>query len=112
MHIQMELLMLVELQQAGGEIHRLCVGEGLRQIENLVVLAEAVLVEVAVRVVEENALGVGILDRIVLRSNHSLFERGRILEGEALLGPGDHRLGLIRIQYSARFSGHQARFSG
>ena len=55
----------------------------LVEVEDLVVLAEAVAVEVAVRIVEQDALGVEVGERRVALDR--LPEGGRVLEGEALL---------------------------
>ena len=53
------------------------------KVEDLVVLAEAVAVEVAVRVVEENALGIQVSERLVALDR--LTEGSLALKREALL---------------------------
>ncbi len=77
-------LLLKERQQAGHQIQlQVVLLRSLVEVQDLVVLAEAVAVEVAVGVVEERALGVE-LGELGLALDR-LSERGRVLEREALL---------------------------
>ena len=58
-------LLLEERQQAGDQIQlEVVLLRSLVEVEDLVVLAEAVAVEVAVRVVEQDVLGVQIGERL------------------------------------------------
>jgi hypothetical protein len=82
--LAVESLLLEERQQARHQVHfKVLPLRSLVEVQDLVVLAEAVAVEVAVRVIEQRALGVQIgelrpaLDR--------LPESGRVLERKALL---------------------------
>ena len=82
--LAVEPLLLEEREQAGHEVQfQVVLLRSLVEIEDLVVLAEAVAVEIAVRVVAQRALGVQLgelgaaLDR--------LPEGGRVLEGESFL---------------------------
>jgi hypothetical protein len=82
--LAVESLLLEERQQARHQIQfKVLLLRSLVEVQDLVVLAETVAVEVAVRVIEQRALGVQIdelrpaLDR--------LPESGRVLERKALL---------------------------
>ena len=62
--LAVEPLLLEERQQAGDQIQlQVVLLRSLVEVEDLVVLAEAVAVEVAVRVVEQDALGVQLGER-------------------------------------------------
>ena len=62
--LAVEPLLLEERQQAGDQIQlQVVLLRALVEVEDLVVLAEAVAVEVAVRVVEQGALGVEVGER-------------------------------------------------
>ena len=82
--LAVEPLLLEERQQAGDQIsvQVVCL-RSLVEVEDLVVLAETVAVEVAVGIVEQDALGVEVGERLV--ALHRLSEGGRVLEREALL---------------------------
>ena len=80
--LAIEPLLLEEREQAGHQVQlQVVLLRAMVEIEDLVVLAEAVTVEIAVRVVAQRALGVQLgelgaaLDR--------LPESGRVLEGES-----------------------------
>ncbi len=82
--LAVEPLLLEEREQAGHEIKiQVLLLRCFVEVEDLVVLAEAVAVEVAVRVVEQHALRVQVGELLVALDR--LSEGGRVLEGEALL---------------------------
>lgn|GEM_PF-5348258 len=74
-------------QQAGSQITP-GVGAVLGKVENAVILAESVLVEIAVGIVEQNAFGVGLGNGLAAGGRDGLRESGRILEHETVRRQG------------------------
>ena len=82
--VAVKALLLEEGQQACHQVQVLMIAlGGLVQVQDLVVLAEAIAVEVAVRVVEQRVLRVQVRQYGV--ALHGLPECGRVLERKALL---------------------------
>ena len=74
--------LLIERQQAAEQVHvAVLVLRTVRQVGDRVVLAVAVLVELPVGVVEDQALAVG-MQEIRILATHHLVERGGVLECE------------------------------
>ena len=74
--------LLIERQQAAEQVHvAVLVLRTVRQVGDRVVLAVAVLVELPVGVVEDQALAVGVQEIRILATHH-LVERGGVLERE------------------------------
>ena len=61
MFILVQLELLVEGKQAGGEIGELQILEGARQVEYTVVFSVAVFVEIAVGIIKQDSLDICLL---------------------------------------------------
>src|SRR5687768_14546743 len=80
----MQALLLEEREQARHQIQlQVILLRVLVEVKDLVVLAEAITVEVAVRVVEQRVLGIEVSKRRIAFDR--LPEGGRVFEGESLL---------------------------
>ena len=81
--------LLVERQQAGRQIPLLGVTiviPAARQIEHLIILAVSILVEIAIGIIEQHTLGIGLSDILAVGCGHRLRKGRGILEYKAARG--------------------------
>ena len=84
-HVLMKLELLIEAQQARGQVGELQLREGPREVEDAVVLSVAVFIEIPVGIVEQDRLRIGSLDFRPLCGGDGLLQSRRIFEDETLL---------------------------